>query len=198
MTETKKSRTSAATASGKTAGKKTADATATAPRKPRADRTPLTVEPLMTRAPQVCRVGDDLAAAAAAMWTADCGCLPVLDDDARLVGWITDRDISMALGMQRARATEIEVGQVMNGPVHACRHTDTVKDALARMTERQVRRIAVLDESDALVGVLSVADLVQVARPRATASAPSVSEVFQALRGIGRPYADPAGDGPAA
>ena len=153
-----------------------------------AKASPLQVEALMTSTPQICRAGDHLASAAAGMWTADCGSLPVLNDDAKLVGWITDRDISMALAMQPVRASEMEVGQVMNGPVHTCKKTDRVSVALAIMTDKQVRRLAVLDETEELVGVLSIADLVQAATPRATAAAPALADVFEALRGIGRPY----------
>lgn len=170
--------------------KKTAVAKGTASRKSNAARTngPVRVTELMAKNLHTCHAGDSLAAAASWMWQADCGSLPVLDDHGQLCGWITDRDISMALGMQAARATDLQVSQIMNGPVHRCRTEDKVTDALDLMATRQVRRIAVVDESDALVGVLSIADLVRAAKPRASADAPSVAQVFEALRAIDRPY----------
>jgi len=170
--------------------KKTAVAKSTAPRKSAAPRSggPARVETLMAKNVHTCHAGDSLAAAASWMWQADCGSLPVLDDRGQLCGWITDRDISMALGMQAARATDLQVKQIMNGPVHRCRTTDKVTDALTLMSEKQVRRLAVVDETDRLVGVLSIADLVRAAKPRASADAPSVSQVIETLRAIGRPY----------
>lgn len=149
---------------------------------------PIRVAALMTRDPQTCHQGDSLAAAASWMWQSDCGSLPVVDDGGQLCGWITDRDVSMALGMQAARATDLQVRQIMTGPVHRCREHDKVTDALSLMAEKQVRRLAVVDSNEALVGVLSIADLVRAAKPRASSTAPSVAQVFDAIRAISRPY----------
>ena len=46
-------------------------------------------------------IGEDanLYAAAKLMWERDCGAIPVVDDDGRLHGMVTDRDIAMAAFM---------------------------------------------------------------------------------------------------
>ena len=51
---------------------------------------------LMTREVQCCAVGDSLNEAARIMWESDCGVVPVVDSEHRVVGVVTDRDISMA------------------------------------------------------------------------------------------------------
>ncbi|GJM44524.1 MAG: hypothetical protein DHS20C21_13660 [Gemmatimonadota bacterium] len=162
-------------------------ARAKAPSKASAKGT-LRVAALMTGMPQICRADDHLAKAAASMWTSDCGSLPVLDHEARLVGWITDRDISMALAMQPVPASSIEIGQVMNGPVHTCAQTAPVSEAMAIMSDKQIRRLAVVDDNQQLVGVLSISDLVRSAKTRGTATAPAIADVFETVRGISRPY----------
>ena len=94
----------------------------------------------------------------------------------------------MAVAMQPVRASEIEVGHVMNGPVHTCTTQDLLSNAVATMTDKQVRRLAVLNEEGELVGVISIADLIHAAKAKSTATAPAITDVFEALRGIVRPY----------
>ncbi len=76
----------------------------------------------------------------------------------------------------------------MNGPAHCCTQDDSLADAMAVMADKQVRRLAVVDDEKDLIGVISIADLVQAAKARATSSAPALSEVFETLRRIGKPY----------
>jgi CBS domain-containing protein len=167
-----------------------------APVTPGADRsakggartTGVRVRALMTGECVTCRPEDNVATAASGMWQADCGSLPVLDETHRPCGWITDRDISMALAMQPVRAAELPVARVMSGPVHTCGPDETVADALARMGERRVRRLAVVDDAGELVGVLSIADALRAAKPRPTADAPAVTQVFDALCEISTPH----------
>jgi predicted transcriptional regulator len=54
------------------------------------------VEQVMKQAVQACRRGDALNTAAQIMWEHDCGCVPVVDTENRVIGMITDRDICMA------------------------------------------------------------------------------------------------------
>jgi CBS domain-containing protein len=54
------------------------------------------VSDLMTTAVRSCGTGDNLQLAAQIMWESDCGIVPVVDGDGRVVGVITDRDICMA------------------------------------------------------------------------------------------------------
>lgn len=189
-------KTAAAPRAPKTEKKTTAKKSGTpatakaAPVKPaRAARTTaVRVRDLMTGECVTCRPEDNVAAAASGMWRADCGSLPVMDEAHRPCGWITDRDISMALAMQPVRAAELPVARVMSGPVQTCTPDETVADALARMGERRVRRLAVVDDAGELVGVLSVADAVRAAKARATADAPAITQVFDALRAISTPH----------
>ncbi|MBZ0268472.1 CBS domain-containing protein, partial [bacterium] len=150
--------------------------------------TAVRVRSLMTADCVTCRPDDNVAAAASGMWRADCGSLPVLDASHRPCGWITDRDISMALGMQPVRAADLPVSRVMSGPVLTCTPNEKVTDALARMAERRVRRLAVVDDAGELVGVLSVADALRAAKSRASSDAPAVAQVMDALRAISTPH----------
>ena len=60
------------------------------------------VRDIMTTAPETCGRKTNLASVAAHLWRADCGVLPVIDQDRELVGIVTDRDICIALGTRIA------------------------------------------------------------------------------------------------
>jgi Mg/Co/Ni transporter MgtE len=67
------------------------------------------VRDLMTTAVRSCTTGDNLQRAAQIMWESDCGVVPVVDRDGRLVGMITDRDICMAAYTQGKPLSHIGV-----------------------------------------------------------------------------------------
>jgi CBS domain-containing protein len=56
----------------------------------------MNVGQIMTRDPQTCRASDPMTRAAQIMWDADCGCVPIVDDDGKPIAVITDRDVCMA------------------------------------------------------------------------------------------------------
>ena len=118
-----------------------------------------TVGELITSGAVTCSARTNAAEAAALMLQADCGMLPVVEDDT-LVAVITDRDLFIALGTRNVRAADIRVGDVARPQVWTCRPDDDVETALATMTEHRVRRLPVLDDAGFLVGVLSMNDIV--------------------------------------
>ena len=63
----------------------------------------------MTRTVTSCGARANLAEAAALMWKADCGTLPVVADGNKLIGIITDRDIAMAEGTRDRLSSQIAV-----------------------------------------------------------------------------------------
>lgn len=123
----------------------------------------MNVERCMTRNAWTCSEGDSLAEAARIMWENDCGCVPVVDLEARLVGMITDRDVCMAAYTQGGGLSSISVGSAMAKQVYSCGPKDTVQHAQKKMVEHRIRRIPVVDEAGRLLGVLSVSDLTREA-----------------------------------
>lgn len=114
---------------------------------------------LMTAQPVSCSPGDSIQDAAKLMDAYDVGSLPVVEggDNTRLTGIVTDRDITVravAIGRFDAR-----VADVMTGNPSTVRKDDDV-DVVARiMAEEQVRRIPVVDERGAVIGMIAQADL---------------------------------------
>ncbi|MCE2969138.1 MAG: CBS domain-containing protein [Burkholderiales bacterium] len=99
---------------------------------------------------------------AQAMRNRHVGSLVVADAAGKPLGIVTDRDLVVeALALQLDPAT-LTAGDVMSTPVATVRLDDDLFDALARMRERGVRRLPVVDAQGRAVGVLAVDDLLGV------------------------------------
>jgi CBS domain-containing protein len=103
------------------------------------------------------------------MWEADCGCLPVTaaDGSQRLLGIVTDRDICSAVRLGVGDLRDLRVEDLMTETVRACNPEDPLSEAIAIMREARVRRLPVVDESERLLGLLSLADLAREAAQQA-------------------------------
>ena len=124
------------------------------------------VEQLMTRDVKTCSPDDSLNMAAKLMWDFDCGCVPVVDADDRLVGMITDRDICMAAYTQGKPLAAMRVSSAMSRAAHACRFGDSILLAERLLREHGIRRIPVVDAEQHVFGILSMNDLArEAARP---------------------------------
>lgn len=86
------------------------------------------------------------------------GSLPVIDND-RLVGIITDRDICCKVTATGRHAGRTKVDEVMVKDVAICFNDQNMDEAANIMIDHHIRRLAVMDHENALVGFLSVDDL---------------------------------------
>lgn len=118
------------------------------------------VAEVMTRDVRYCTPETNLAAAAMQMWNGDCGALPIVDDGARVLGMITDRDICIAAATNHQDIACIKVGEITTGEVQSCAPETSVRDALKIFEQARVRRIPVVDEDNKLQGILSISDIV--------------------------------------
>jgi CBS domain-containing protein len=117
------------------------------------------VDQLMTRPVITCSPSDTLAKAAQLMWDNDCGAIPVVGDQGRVVAMITDRDICMAAYTQGSPLHSLRVQGAMSQQLFSCHPGDKVEDAEDLMGKQQIRRLPVLDGEGRPVGLLSLADL---------------------------------------
>jgi CBS domain-containing protein len=121
------------------------------------------VKHLMTKTVKSCCPADNLGTAAGLMWDGDCGVLPVVSADSRVVGMITDRDICMAAYTQGRQISEITVEPIMSKQVISLSPDDLISTAEKLMQSAQVRRLPVLDADQKLVGIISINDLAREA-----------------------------------
>lgn len=149
----------------------------------------LKVRDIMTRDVKACRPDDTLDDASRIMWDHDCGSVPVIDMDSKVVGIITDRDICMAAHHRGAPLGSIAVGEAMSDNVLTCNGLDTMDVAENMMQRRQVRRLPVIDYEGRLVGIVSLNDLARRLNPNAPRSdGPTWKEVATTLAAVSEPH----------
>ena len=117
------------------------------------------VEQIMNRDVRTCRRQDSLNKAAQMMWEEPCGAVPVVDDQRRPIGFLTDRDICMAAYTQGRPLEEMRVEIAMAHKVVSCTTEDDLDSAAQLMRQNRTRRLPVINRDGALVGLLSLDDL---------------------------------------
>ena len=117
------------------------------------------VRDVMTRGAECVRPANSLVEAAQKMKNLDVGPLPVCGDNDRLVGMLTDRDITVRAVAEACDPRTTTVKDVMTPDVVYCFEDQDVQEAARLMKEHQIRRLVVLDRDKRLVGIVSLGDL---------------------------------------
>jgi len=118
-----------------------------------------TIQEVMTRDVQTISTQDTVQRAAQLMDELNVGAIPVVDVG-KLVGMVTDRDItvrSVAIGQDPAST---RVNDVMSTDVRTCTVEQSVEGVLAQMADVQIRRVPVVDGNGQVIGIVSLGDVV--------------------------------------
>lgn len=86
------------------------------------------------------------------------GCIPICDNQNKVVGIVTDRDIILRSIACDKDAKQTKVSDIMSCNVCTCGPEDQVCDAENKMAQNQIRRIPVV-ENNKVVGILTMGDL---------------------------------------
>lgn len=121
------------------------------------------IEDVMTRRVVAARADTDLAHVARLMWDNDCGAVPVVDAEDKVVGMLTDRDVCMGASFSGRPLREVRAAGTMASEVATCLASDSVAAVAKIMGARRVRRVPVTDDAGRLVGLVSVGDLLGAA-----------------------------------
>jgi CBS domain-containing protein len=100
----------------------------------------------------------------------DIGSIPVGEND-RLVGMVTDRDITVRALTNGKDVSKLTARDVMTKGVIWCRDSDSAAEAARLMETEHIRRLPVIDEKKRMVGMLSLGDISHAASQRTAAEA---------------------------
>ncbi len=124
------------------------------------------VQEIMTADPTCCGPDTSLQEAAKMMADEDCGCLPVVDQDMKPLGTITDRDITCRTVAEGKNPLDLTVADCMTSPVISVSSDSDIEECCKLMEDNQLRRLLVVDESGGCCGIVAQADIALKASPQ--------------------------------
>ncbi|NGZ94630.1 MAG: CBS domain-containing protein [Nitrospira sp. WS110] len=140
------------------------------------------VSEVMNTVVKSCSPDTTVAKAGVTMFEGDCGVLPITDDTKKLLGIVTDRDITVALCTRGKRADELTVQEITSNSPVTCRVEDDLRTALRKMADAQIRRIPVVSSGGRVEGGLSINDIILHAKVRGNGL--SYADVMETLKAI--------------
>jgi CBS domain-containing protein len=135
------------------------------------------IKDLMSRDVKVISPDMSIGEAAKKMRDGDFGMMPVGEDD-RMIGTISDRDIAIR-AVAEGKDSGTKVRDVMSEGIAWAYEDDSVEQAASIMSERQVRRLPVVDRDKRLVGIVALGDF--------AVKSSEIQPTAQALSDISRP-----------
>jgi CBS domain-containing protein len=155
---------------------------------------------VMTDRPRALAPQTSIRDAARLMEEEDVGSLPVVEEGARLVGIVTDRDIAIRAVSHGLEPEGTSVMDIASQEVYVLTPDDDLDDALDVMARAQVRRLPVVVRENELVGMVAQADVARTSKEKQTgevveaiSKAPSGPRVVRG--GAGRTRNDPSREG---
>jgi len=120
------------------------------------------VEEIMTKNPACCTSDTSLQEVAKMMVDNDCGCIPVVESESgkKPIGMITDRDITIRTVAEGRNPLDLTAADAMSNDAVTVTPDTSVEDCSNLMEEKQIRRVAVVDENGGCCGMVALADVV--------------------------------------
>jgi signal-transduction protein with cAMP-binding, CBS, and nucleotidyltransferase domain len=118
-----------------------------------------TVKEVMTREPVTLPAQSSASDAARAMSQSSIGAV-VVTDSAKICGIVTDRDIVVRAIAEGKDPKKVRIGDICSHDLTTLRPDDTVNEVVALMRKKAIRRLPVVEGSEA-VGIVSIGDLAQ-------------------------------------
>lgn len=112
----------------------------------------------MTMNPATCAPGTSLRLVAQLMADHDCAAIPIIDSG-RVVGVVTDRDITCRAVSRGTDAASLPASTVMSPCVIAVGPDEPLERAIDLMAENTIHHLAVIAADGSLLGVLAQSDI---------------------------------------
>jgi CBS domain-containing protein len=106
----------------------------------------------------VCSAVDTAGECARVMRDRNIGFLPVVDGSSRLLGVVTDRDLTLRC-LAAGKPATTPVGELMTRDVVVCRPDESLHDVEERMVLLNKSRVVVVDDEERCMGVIALEDI---------------------------------------
>jgi CBS domain-containing protein len=126
-----------------------------------------TVSDFMTRKVKVITENETMRQACKLMYQHNIGSIIIIknDDDTTKkeipAGILTERDIARMIGFSAKFYPDTPVSEVMNKPLITVSPNTSVKDAVALMEQRDIRRLPVVNDEQQMIGIITAKDILK-------------------------------------
>ncbi|MEM7620674.1 MAG: CBS domain-containing protein [Pseudomonadota bacterium] len=115
--------------------------------------------------PLTAKSSDMAASAVAAMVKRNYGSTVVVDDESKVIGILTERDIMIRLVNDKRDPATTPISEIMTANPRVAKETDNVLDWLRIMSNDRFRRVPIVDDNDNLISVMTQGDFVSYTWP---------------------------------
>jgi CBS domain-containing protein len=122
------------------------------------------VKDVMKTDVEFCSAEDNLMKTAEIMRRRDCGVVPIVDEQRRVVGMLTDRDICLTVAARNRKASDVICKELIDGEMIVCAADDKLEDALRKMRKHRTERLAALGAGGEFVGILLLVNVLTAVR----------------------------------
>jgi CBS domain-containing protein len=123
-----------------------------------------TIKEIMTASPTSCKESDSLKKIAQLMDSLNIGSLPVVDQNDKVLGMITDRDICILAGSVEKGLEQLKVRDAMSASIETINADEDTTAALKLMRTKQIGRLPVVDAEKKLKGIITLNGIVRGVR----------------------------------
>jgi CBS domain-containing protein len=118
----------------------------------------MNVGDLMTKNPETAQMTDSIMDVASTMRDINVGFMPVMNGDV-LAGVVTDRDIVVRAVANGMNSEDTSIGEIISSDIQAVSFDTDINEAASIMESNKIRRLPVVDENGALIGICSLGDI---------------------------------------
>jgi len=117
------------------------------------------VKGIMTKAVISCSPETTIREVAGLMKTHNCGFIPITDENKKLTGVVTDRDICLIMSERASGLQDLEIEHIMQIDLHTCTPNDNLGKALDIIRTGKISRLPVVNDEFKLEGIISISDI---------------------------------------
>jgi len=143
------------------------------------------INDIMTKDSRSCSQDTSLDQVAMLMWEYNCGSIPVVNNENKPIGIITDRDIAMCCALNHKAPWEMNASTIMGErQLYTCSPDDKLETALSTMKEQKVRRLPVVDNEGCFCGMISIDDIINCSTKDTAVSAVTYDVTMDTLKAV--------------
>lgn len=87
------------------------------------------------------------------------GCIPVCNNEQKVIGLVTDRDLILRCVACGKNTNTTPVSEIMTSNVCYCNQNEEIDNAQKIMSENQIRRLPIVDDNNKIIGIITLGDL---------------------------------------